>query len=92
MKSVKKQVQILNLDESLWAKRFKKEEKEKYEYERLKVAKGILMLFHENLLHRSSRNRNEKGRMIYTFSVVDGDAHMPDDSYLKSDEGELDCL
>ena len=92
VKGAKGQVQVLDLDEPLWAKRSKREEKEKYEYERLEVAKGTLVLFHGNLLHRSSRNRSEKGRMAYTFSAVDGDAHMPDDSYLKPDEGELDCL
>ena len=92
IKDVKKQVWVLNLNESLWAKRLKKKKKEKYKYERLKVTKEILMFFHKNLLHRNNQNRNEKNKMIYTFSIVNDDAHMFDDLYLKFNENELNYL
>ena len=54
-----------------------------YEYEALEVKKGTLIVFDGNLMHKSAPNRSEKNRMAYTFSVVEGGAHLPDDSYVK---------
>ena len=92
VKGDKGQAQVVDLDEPLWAKGSGGESKTTSEYERLEVAKGTLVLFHGNLLHKSGRNRSGKGRMAYTFSVVDGDARMPEDSHLKPDGGEMECL
>lgn len=37
------------------------------------VKAGSLVLIHGNLLHKSEKNRSEKGRIIYTFHVIEGD-------------------
>ena len=65
---------------------------DEYEYQPLEVERGTLVLFHGCLLHRSGRNRSGMGRMAYTFSVVDGNRDMPDDSLMKPEEGEVDLL
>ncbi len=36
------------------------------------VKAGDLVLIHGNLLHKSERNTSEKGRIIYTFHVIEG--------------------
>ncbi|KAK4229612.1 hypothetical protein QBC38DRAFT_471727 [Podospora fimiseda] len=36
------------------------------------VKAGDLVLIHGNLLHKSERNLSEKGRIIYTFHVIEG--------------------
>ena len=64
----------------------------KYEYEALEVKKGTLILFHGNLMHRSDGNKSEKSRMAYTFSVIDGRAECPEDSYVKPAAGDLESL
>ena len=56
---------------------------EGYEYEALEVKKGTLIVFDGNLMHTRALNKREKNRMAYTFSVVDGGARLPDDSYVK---------
>ncbi|KAI4229277.1 MAG: hypothetical protein L6R36_001025 [Xanthoria steineri] len=63
-----------------------------YEYEALEVKKGTLILFHGNLMHRSEANKSEKSRMAYTFSVIDGRAECPEDSYVKPAGGDLESL
>ncbi|OAA59137.1 phytanoyl-CoA dioxygenase [Niveomyces insectorum RCEF 264] len=37
------------------------------------VKAGSLVLIHGNLLHKSERNRSDRGRIIYTFHVIEGD-------------------
>lgn len=37
------------------------------------VKAGSLVLIHGNLLHKSERNLSQKGRIIYTFHVIEGD-------------------
>ena len=63
-----------------------------YEYQPLEVKKGSLVLFHGNLMHTSELNRSEKNRVAYTFSIIDGDAECPDDSYMKPVEGDFESL
>ena len=41
-------------------------------YELGEVKKGTLVLIHGNLLHKSEKNVSHKGRMIYTFHVIEG--------------------
>ncbi|KAL2152581.1 hypothetical protein VTH82DRAFT_5765 [Thermothelomyces myriococcoides] len=36
------------------------------------VKAGSLVLIHGNLLHKSERNLSQKGRMIYTFHIIEG--------------------
>lgn len=37
------------------------------------VKAGTLVLIHGNLMHRSERNTSQKGRIIYTFHVIEGE-------------------
>ncbi|KAI0101785.1 phytanoyl-CoA dioxygenase [Nemania sp. FL0031] len=37
------------------------------------VKAGSLILIHGNLLHKSERNTSQKGRIIYTFHVIEGE-------------------
>ncbi|KAI0024142.1 phytanoyl-CoA dioxygenase [Xylariomycetidae sp. FL0641] len=37
------------------------------------VEAGSLVLIHGNLLHKSERNTSDKGRIIYTFHVIEGE-------------------
>jgi hypothetical protein len=43
------------------------------EYVPGEVKAGSLVLIHGNLLHKSERNTSEKGRIIYTFHVIEQD-------------------
>ncbi|KAJ4302294.1 hypothetical protein N0V88_002437 [Collariella sp. IMI 366227] len=51
-------------------KRPEGEEGEKYVAGEVKA--GSLVLIHGNLLHKSERNLSQKGRIIYTFHVIEG--------------------
>lgn len=42
------------------------------------VKAGSLVLIHGNLLHRSEKNLSQKGRIIYTFHVIEGDGPVYD--------------
>jgi phytanoyl-CoA hydroxylase len=46
------------------------DEEDKYELGEVKA--GDLVLIHGNLLHKSERNTSSKGRIIYTFHVIEG--------------------
>jgi len=48
------------------------EKGEEGEYEAAEVRAGTLVLIHGNLLHKSERNTSHKGRIIYTFHVIEG--------------------
>ena len=37
------------------------------------VKAGTLVLIHGNLLHKSEKNLSQKGRIIYTFHIIEGD-------------------
>lgn len=63
-----------------------------YKYEPLEVSKGGLVIFHGNLMHKSGRNVSGKGRMAYSFTVIDGSCECPDDTYMKPLGGEFDRL
>lgn len=43
------------------------------------VKAGDLVLIHGNLLHKSERNTSDKGRIIYTFHVIEGDGAVYDE-------------
>ncbi|KAL8860246.1 MAG: hypothetical protein Q9178_003217 [Gyalolechia marmorata] len=62
------------------------------DYKALEVKKGSLILFHGNLMHKSGANKSEKNRMAYTFSIMDGRAQCPDDSYVKPAAGTFESL
>jgi ectoine hydroxylase-related dioxygenase (phytanoyl-CoA dioxygenase family) len=42
------------------------------EYKFGEVKAGTLVLIHGNLLHKSEKNVSKKGRIIYTFHVIEG--------------------
>ncbi|KAI1635101.1 hypothetical protein F4809DRAFT_468825 [Biscogniauxia mediterranea] len=46
---------------------------EEGEYKMDEVKAGSLVLIHGNLLHKSERNTSQKGRIIYTFHVIEGE-------------------
>lgn len=46
---------------------------ESEEYVPGEVKAGDLVLIHGNLLHKSERNTSQKGRIIYTFHVIEGE-------------------
>ncbi|KAI0402533.1 hypothetical protein F4802DRAFT_350151 [Xylaria palmicola] len=48
-------------------------EKEDGEYVMGEVKAGSLILIHGNLLHKSEQNTSQKGRIIYTFHVIEGE-------------------
>jgi len=43
------------------------------EYVMGEVKAGSLVLIHGNLLHKSEKNLSKKGRIIYTFHVIEGE-------------------
>ncbi|KAA8569500.1 hypothetical protein MFRU_004g02660 [Monilinia fructicola] len=52
------------------------------------VKAGDLVLIHGNLLHKSARNTSAKGRIIYTFHVIEGEGAVYDErNWLQPPEG-----
>ncbi|KAG9241891.1 hypothetical protein BJ878DRAFT_203322 [Calycina marina] len=52
------------------------------------VKAGTLVLIHGNLLHKSEKNTSEKGRIIYTFHVIEGDGAVYDERNWLQPPGE----
>ncbi|PNP80794.1 hypothetical protein FNYG_05922 [Fusarium nygamai] len=50
-----------------------------HEYVPGEVKAGDLVLIHGNLLHKSERNTSQKGRIIYTFHIIEGQDRDYDD-------------
>ncbi len=48
------------------------------EYVAGEVKAGTLVLIHGNLLHKSERNTSQKGRIIYTFHIIEQDGTVYD--------------
>ncbi|USW53863.1 Putative phytanoyl-CoA dioxygenase [Septoria linicola] len=58
-----------------WPESFEREDeevKDEEEYVLGEVKAGTLVLIHGNILHKSERNLSQKGRMIYTFHMIEG--------------------
>jgi phytanoyl-CoA hydroxylase len=52
------------------------------------VKAGDLVLIHGNLLHKSEKNLSQKGRIIYTFHVIEGQGAVYDEkNWLQPPEG-----
>jgi ectoine hydroxylase-related dioxygenase (phytanoyl-CoA dioxygenase family) len=49
------------------------------EYEPVEVKAGTLVLIHGNLLHQSEKNVSDKGRIAYTFHVIEGEGTVYDE-------------
>lgn len=55
-----------------YGEELKGEEDRPAEYVPGEVKAGSLVLIHGNLLHKSERNLSQKGRIIYTFHIIEG--------------------
>lgn len=53
------------------------------EYVPGQVKAGTLVLIHGNLLHKSEKNTSQKGRIIYTFHVIEGGREYDDRNWLQ---------
>ncbi|KAI1773439.1 phytanoyl-CoA dioxygenase [Hypoxylon cercidicola] len=61
---------------------------EEGEYKMGEVKAGSLVLIHGNLLHKSEKNLSQKGRIIYTFHVIEGEGTKYDErNWLQPPEG-----
>ncbi|KAK0946642.1 hypothetical protein LTR29_001811 [Friedmanniomyces endolithicus] len=56
-------------------------------YELGEVKAGTLVLIHGNLLHKSEKNTSMKGRMIYTFHMIEGEHEFPENNWLRMPGG-----
>ncbi|KAK5010675.1 hypothetical protein BJ546DRAFT_1003072 [Cryomyces antarcticus] len=52
-------------------------------YELGPVKAGTLVLIHGNLLHKSEKNTSDKGRIIYTFHVIEGEQQYDERNWLQ---------
>jgi phytanoyl-CoA hydroxylase len=59
-------------------------------YELGEVKAGTLVLIHGNLLHKSEKNTSKKGRMIYTFHMIEGEHDFPENNWLRMPRGPED--
>lgn len=55
-------------------------------YELGEVKAGTLVLIHGNILHKSEKNLSQKGRMIYTFHVIEGENEYDGRNWLQPPE------
>ena len=76
-------------EEGRWPRRFEHEEDveavggTEEEYRLGEVTAGTLVLIHGNLLHKSEKNLSQKGRMIYTFHVIEGEEDYDEKNWLQ---------
>jgi phytanoyl-CoA hydroxylase len=75
-------------EEGRWPRGFEhEEEKNNNEVDQVfelgEVKAGTLVLIHGNLLHKSEKNLSEKGRMIYTFHVIEGEEEYDGKNWLQ---------
>jgi len=56
------------------------------EFRPLEVPKGTLVVLNGMLPHGSAQNRSATPRPAYTLHIIEGDAHYPDDSWLRRAE------
>ncbi|ORY95402.1 hypothetical protein BCR43DRAFT_525137 [Syncephalastrum racemosum] len=53
------------------------------EFVRVEAKAGTLVLIHGSVVHKSAPNYSSKSRYIYTFHVIEGEAHYPEDNWLQ---------
>lgn len=67
-----------------WPKGITKEEDVSEEQYKLgEVKAGTLVLIHGNILHKSEKNTSLKGRMIYTFHMIEGEHKYDERNWLQ---------
>ena len=72
--------------EKSWPRGFEHEEvseEGKEEYVLGEVKAGSLVLIHGNILHASKKNLSQKGRMIYTFHLIEGEERFDEKNWLQ---------
>lgn len=74
-------------DEGRWPRGLQHQEgissTENGSYELGEVEAGTLVIIHGNLLHKSEKNTSQKGRMIYTFHVIEGAEEYDEKNWLQ---------
>ena len=76
----------VNGEEGRWPRAFEHEEEDEGKEEHYtlgEVKAGTLVLIHGNLLHKSEKNLSPKGRMIYTFHVIEGAEQYDEKNWLQ---------
>ena len=61
-----------------------------YEFTKLEVKAGSLVLMHGNLMHASGTKNSAKSRIAFNFGVVEGELPWLDDNYLQPYQGETE--
>ncbi|KAF2726208.1 phytanoyl-CoA dioxygenase [Polychaeton citri CBS 116435] len=70
--------------EAQWPQGLQEDQEVKKEvYDLGEVKAGTLVLIHGNLLHKSEKNISKKGRMIYTFHVIEGQHQYDERNWLQ---------
>ena len=73
-------------EEGRWPRGFQHEDVDggKQEvYELGEVKAGTLVVIHGNVLHKSEKNLSKKGRMIYTFHIIEGEETYDERNWLQ---------
>ncbi|KIX94969.1 uncharacterized protein Z520_09279 [Fonsecaea multimorphosa CBS 102226] len=75
-------------EEGRWPRDFEHEadvgeKDEEEEYVLGEVEAGSLVLIHGNILHKSEKNTSQKGRIIYTFHLIEGEETYDDKNWLQ---------
>ncbi|KAK7899878.1 hypothetical protein LTR67_003624 [Exophiala xenobiotica] len=76
-------------EEGMWPRAFEHEEPsgKKEEYVLGEVKAGSLVLIHGNILHKSEKNTSQKGRIIYTFHLIEGEEQYDARNWLQIPDG-----
>ena len=79
-------------EDGRWPRGFEHEgsSAEKEEYVLGEVKAGSLVLIHGNILHKSEKNTSQKGRIIYTFHLIEGEEHYDEKNWLQIPGGPND--
>jgi len=74
-----------------WPRDFEHEDTDgsdrKEDYELGEVKAGDMVLIHGNILHKSEKNLSQKGRIIYTFHLIEGEERYDQKNWLQIPAG-----
>ncbi len=71
-------------EDGQWPRNFEHEASlDKEDYVLGEVKAGSLVLIHGNILHKSEKNTSQKGRIIYTFHLIEGNEHFDEKNWLQ---------
>ena len=79
----------LESEEAMWPRDFEHDHDSTHpeDYTMGEVAAGTLVLIHGNVLHKSEKNLSKKGRIIYTFHVIEGSESYEEKNWLQIPDG-----